>query len=36
MYQCTNLYKKNGDNPNTYVHLICVKNITPPGLYFTK
>ena len=37
MYQCTNLYeKKIGDSPNIYVHLICVKDITPPGRYFTK
>ena len=28
--------KKNDDNSNTYMHLICVKNTTPPGPYFTK
>ena len=36
MYQCTNLYKNKGDNPISYGLLICVKNITPPGPYFTK
>ena len=39
MLRCINVQiyiKKNGDNPNTYVHLRCVKNITPPGPYFTK
>ena len=38
MLKCNNvqIYIKNGDNPNTYVHLICIKNITTPGPYFTK
>ena len=37
MYQCTNLLKKkHGDNTNTYMHVICIKNITPPDPYFTK
>ena len=38
MLKCINvqIYKINDDNPNTYVHLICIKNITPPGPYFTK
>ena len=38
MLKCINvqIFKKNVDNPNTYVHLICVKNITPPGPYLTK
>ena len=31
MLKCINvqIYIKNGDNPNTFVHLICNKNITP-------
>ena len=38
MLKCNNvqIYIKNGDNSNTYMHLICIKNITPPGQYFTK
>ena len=38
MLKCVDVQinKKIGDNPNTYTDLICVKNITPQGPYFTK
>ena len=38
MLKCINvqIYIKNGDNPNTHVHLICIKNIIQPSPYFTK
>ena len=36
MLKCNNvqIYIKNGDNPNKYVHLIYVKNITPAMFSF--